>query len=131
MTSGGHGLQITDDYSKQECLVLTPTMISLKQKYFSDLPYPRYQLKHSSGPMIVASCWSVQKEDICPSIKKSMDNLFLWEKKMILRSKKYFSRIPKNKISDLNKTYGFLLQKIIFSSPNYKLEAGHQNMRLG
>ena len=72
MTSGGHGLQIRDDYSKQECLVLTPTMISLKQKYFSDLPYPRYQLKHSSGPMMVASCWSGQKEDICPSIKKSM-----------------------------------------------------------
>ena len=75
MTSGGHGLQITDGYSKQECLVLTPTMISLKQKYFSDLPYPRYQVKHSSGPMMVASCWSGQKEDICPSIKKSMNKL--------------------------------------------------------
>ena len=72
MTSGGQGLQTTDDYSKQECLVLTPTMISLKQKYFFDLPYPKYQVKHSSGPMMVASCWSGQKEDICPSIKKSM-----------------------------------------------------------
>jgi hypothetical protein len=30
---------ITDDYRKQEWLVLTPTLISLKQKYFSDIPY--------------------------------------------------------------------------------------------
>ena len=71
MTSGGHGLQITDDYSKQECLVLTPTMISLKQKYFSDLPYPRYQVKRSSGPMMVASCWSLLRNFLKTSLSSS------------------------------------------------------------
>ena len=69
---GSHIVDIMDDYSKQECLVSTPIMISLKQKYFSEIPYPRYQLTRSSGPMMVASCWSEQKEDICPSIKKSL-----------------------------------------------------------
>ena len=87
MTSGGHELRITDDYSKQESLILTPTMISLKQKYFSDIPYPRYQLKRSSGPMMVASCWSGQKEDICPSIKKSMSTpIFLLSAPTVLLS---------------------------------------------
>ena len=89
MTSGGHGLRIKDDYSKQECLVLTPTKMSLKQKYFSD--YPRYQVKHLSGPMMVASCWSGQKEDICPSMKKSMDKFIkvniLWEGRKIWKKK--------------------------------------------
>ena len=42
-------LGITDDYSQQECLVLTPTRTSLKQKYFSDIPYPRY----ISGEMFI------------------------------------------------------------------------------
>ena len=46
--------QIMDDYSKQECLVLTPTMISLKQN-FSDIPYPGYQVKCSSGLRMDAS----------------------------------------------------------------------------
>lgn len=80
MTSGGHGLQITDDYSKQECLVLTPTMISLKQKYFSDLPYPRYQVKRSSGPMMVASCWSLLRNFLKTSLSssKACPWLVLW-----------------------------------------------------
>ena len=63
---------ITDDYRKQECLVLTPKMISLKQIYFSDIPYPRYHVKCSFCLRMVASGWSGQKEDICPFIKKSM-----------------------------------------------------------
>ena len=45
----------TDEYSKQEYLALTPTMISLKQKYFFDIPYPEYQVKYSSGLRMVAS----------------------------------------------------------------------------
>ena len=36
----------TDEYSKQEYLALTPTMISLKQKYFFDIHYEKKLTKN-------------------------------------------------------------------------------------
>ena len=60
MTSGGLTVGITDVYRKQECLVLTQTMISLKQKDFSDIPYLGYQLKCSYTLRMVPSGWSGQ-----------------------------------------------------------------------